>query len=150
MKTDQRPQVALVVDDEPSVLRLIVRGLQTGGFKVLAAQSRAEAERTAETVEAIDVLVTDIFLGDGWGGELAFRLQEKNPNLAVVFISGRAGEDPVLRHGIQEHMVFLEKPFTIGGLTDAVHLAIDQAPADALLGNPEADSPPTHSGASPD
>jgi two-component system cell cycle sensor histidine kinase/response regulator CckA len=118
----------MAVDDEPQVLRLIVRCLQSEGFEVLAAHSRAEAERTAEQAGAIDVLVTDIFLGDGWGGELAFRLQEEHPNLAVVFISGRAGEDPILRHGIQEHMVFLEKPFTIVGLTEAVHRAIGQAP----------------------
>lgn len=120
--------VALAVDDEPQVLQLIVRCLRSEGFEVLGAHSRAEAEKTAETLGAIDVLVTDIFLGDGWGGELAFRLREEHPALAVVFISGRAAEDPILRHGIQDHMVFLEKPFTMVGLSEAVHRAISQAP----------------------
>jgi DNA-binding NtrC family response regulator len=120
--------VALAVDDEPQVLRLIVRCLRSEGFEVLGVHSRAEAEKTAETLGAIDVLVTDIFLGDGWGGELAFRLREEHPALAVVFISGHAAEDPILRHGIQDHMVFLEKPFTMVGLSEAVHRAISQAP----------------------
>ena len=128
MESHQGPLVALVVDDEPQVLQAIVRCLQSEGFEVLAADSRAEAERTVEKGGSIDVLVTDIFLGDGWGGELAFRLQEEHPNLAVVFISGRAGEDPVLRHGIQDHMVFLEKPFTIVGLAEAVRKAMDGVP----------------------
>jgi FixJ family two-component response regulator len=68
---------------------------------------------------------TYIYLGVGWGGELAFRLQEEHPRLAVVFISGRAGEDPILRHGIQDHMVFMEKPFTMVELAEAVRKAIE-------------------------
>jgi FixJ family two-component response regulator len=89
-------------------------------YTVLAARSRGEAEGLLEATDRVDVLVTDIFLGDGWGGELAFRLQERHPNLAVVFISGRVGEDPILRHGIQDHMVFVEKPFTKVQLSEAV------------------------------
>lgn len=119
--------VAIAVDDEPQVLRLIVRGLETEGFTVLAAHSRAEAEGLLESIRKVDVLVTDIFLGDGWGGDLAFRLQEKHPDLAVVFISGRADQDPVLRHGIQDHMVFLEKPFTIVELVGAVKKVWEEA-----------------------
>lgn len=119
--------VAIAVDDEPQVLRLIARGLETEGFTVLAAHSRAEAEGLLESIRKVDVLVTDIFLGDGWGGDLAFRLQEKHPDLAVVFISGRADQDPVLRHGIQDHMVFLEKPFTIVELVGAVKKVWEEA-----------------------
>jgi two-component system cell cycle sensor histidine kinase/response regulator CckA len=117
------PPVALAVDDDPQILRLIVRGLEAEGFDVRAAHSRAEAEQAVEEAGSIDLLVTDIFLGDGWGGDLAFRLQEEYPNLAVVFISGRAGEDPILRHGIQDHMVFIEKPFTLVELAEAVRKA---------------------------
>ena len=120
--------VALVVDDEPQILRLIVRCLEAEGFQVLSAHSRAEAEQVAEETDNIDALVTDIFLGDGWGGELAFRLKERFPNLAVVFISGRVGDDPVLRHGIQEHMVLVEKPFTMVQLAEAVGRAMEKAP----------------------
>jgi len=120
--------VALAVDDEPQMLRLIVRCLESEGFEVLSAHSRVEAERTLEEAENVDVLVTDIFLGDGWGGELAFRLQEEYPNLAVVFVSGQASEDPVLRHGIQDHMVFLEKPFTLVELAEAIRKAMDDVP----------------------
>ena len=115
--------LALAVDDEPQVLRLVVRCLKAEGFEVLAAHSRDEAEQAAAGAGSIDLLVTDIFLGDGWGGELAFRLQEEHEALAVVFISGRTSEDPILRHGIQDHMVFLEKPFTVVELSDAVKQA---------------------------
>jgi len=128
VKTHPRSPVALAVDDEPQILRLIVRCLESEGFEVLAAHSRAEAEQISENVESVQLLVTDIFLGDGWGGELAFRLQEKHPGLAVVFISGRAGGDPILRHGIQDHMVFLEKPFTIVELCEAARKAMDGVP----------------------
>jgi two-component system cell cycle sensor histidine kinase/response regulator CckA len=122
--THLKGPVALAVDDEPQILRLIVRCLEFEGFQVLTAHSRAEAEQAVEDAGSIDVLVTDIFLGDGWGGELAFTLREERPTLPVVFISGRAAEDPILRHGIQEDMVFLEKPFTIVALADAVRKAM--------------------------
>jgi DNA-binding NtrC family response regulator len=117
--------VALVVDDEPQILRLVKHYLSGEGFHVITAQSRAKAEQAVERAGSIDVLITDIFLGDGWGGELAFTLQEMHSKIPVVFISGRAGEDPILRHGIQDHMVFLEKPFSLVELTEAVQKAID-------------------------
>jgi CheY-like chemotaxis protein len=107
----------------------MAKGLQSGGYEVLTAHSRDEAEQAAEDTESIDVLVTDIFLGDGWGGELAFKLRGEHPSLAVVFISGRAGEDPILRHGIQEDMVFLEKPFTLVELAEAVNEATGKSPS---------------------
>ncbi len=128
MESQPGPPVALAVDDEPQGLRVIVRCLKAEGFEVLAANSRAEAEQKMEKGGSIDVLVTDIFLGDGWGGELAFWLQEKHPNSAVVFISGMAEKDPILRHGIQEHMVFLEKPFTTEELAEAVRRASEGVP----------------------
>ena len=40
----------------------------------------------------------------------------------------RAGEDPILRHGIQDHMVFLEKPFTMVELVGALNKAREEAP----------------------
>ena len=80
-------------------------------------------ENLASEAARIDVLVTDIFLGDGWGGQVAVRVRQHHPELGVVFISGRAHEDPILRHGIQDHMVFLEKPFTYQALSEAVSRA---------------------------
>ena len=120
METNPKVPVALVVDDDPEMLGTLVRCLEADGYEVLAANSRDEVESIANEADRIDVLVTDIFLGDGWGGEVAVRVRQDHPELAVVFISGRAQEDPVLRHGIQEHMVFLEKPFTYSALTEAV------------------------------
>ena len=101
METSPKLPVALVVDDDPDMLGTLVRCLESDGYEVLAAQSRDEVESIADEADWIDVLVTDIFLGDGWGGEVAVRVRQDHPELAVVFISGRAHEDPVLRHGIQ-------------------------------------------------
>ena len=120
METNPKPSVALVVDDDPDMLGTLARCLEADGYEVLAANSRDEVESIVSEADRIDVLVTDIFLGDGWGGELAVRVRQDHPEIAVVFISGRAHEDPVLRHGIQGNMVFLEKPFTYSALTEAV------------------------------
>lgn len=115
-----RNPVALVVDDDPDMLVTLVRCLESAGYHVLAAGSGDEVERMAAEADRIDVLVTDMYLGDGWGGQVAFRVQQTHPGSGVVFISGHTREDPVLRHGIQDHMVFLEKPFTLDELAEAV------------------------------
>jgi DNA-binding NtrC family response regulator len=122
-ETNPKPPVALVVDDDPDMLGTLVGCLEAVGYEVLAANSRDEVDRLTDEADRIDVLVTDIFLGDGWGGQVAVRVRRDHPGLGVVFISGHAHEDPVLRHGIQEHMVFLEKPFTFEALTEAVQRA---------------------------
>lgn len=127
MESRLRLPVGLVVDDDPQVLKLLVRGLKAQGFHVVSAHSREEAEQAGQGLSSLDVLVTDIFLGDGWGGELAYSLKADWPGLAVVFISGETADDPVLRHGIESHMVFLEKPFTLFQLAEAVEAATGAA-----------------------
>jgi DNA-binding NtrC family response regulator len=120
MEKEKKDPVALVVDDDPDMLSTLIGCLEAAGYVVLAANSRDEVENLSNEAERVDVLVTDMFLGDGWGGQVAFRVKQAHPESGVVFISGRTHEDPVLRHGIQDHMVFLEKPFTFTELKEAV------------------------------
>ncbi len=84
---DSRPRV-LVVDDEERIRALLVLWLVEAGYEVRQAGSRREAlERAAE---GVDLVVLDVALPDGNGGEVCQELKA-NPSLGqplVLLLSG--------------------------------------------------------------
>jgi signal transduction histidine kinase/CheY-like chemotaxis protein len=120
-------ETLLLVDDEPLVRRTVSRALVAGGYRVLEAQSGAEALALAARHSGqIDLLVTDVMMPGMSGGELAARLAVLKPGLRALFISGHPGE--ALTNGSQllQGVELLQKPFNttdlqarIRGLLDA-------------------------------
>jgi DNA-binding NtrC family response regulator len=87
---------------------------------VFTASSSEEAMERAGAVPDLDVMVLDINLPDGFGSSLALALRQVQPESRVVYMSGYARHDPILQQGIEEHMVFLDKPFTIADLAATI------------------------------
>lgn len=117
---DPRPRV-LLVDDDLAFLRIFGEGLTRSGFDVVTAGSFQEAlDLASESGPPLDVLVADINLTDGWGARLALALAPLQPEAKVVYISGYAASDPILKEGIEDHMVFLGKPFEVEELAETV------------------------------
>lgn len=115
----------LLVDDDEDFRKIFTKGLQQHGFDVTAAASAQEAlDRAAEEPGTFEVAVMDIELGDGWGASVAVQLRQHQPGMKVVFVSGHLRRDPVLREAIQDHMVFLEKPFLIEDLVRALNTVL--------------------------
>jgi DNA-binding NtrC family response regulator len=111
----------LLVDDDETFLRTFGAGLTRSGFDVVTAASFQDAlDRAGEPGPPLDVLVADINLQDGFGARLAMALAPLQPGARVVYISGYAATDPVLRDGIEGHMSFLGKPFEIEELAETV------------------------------
>ena len=72
------------------------------------------------------LLLTDLMLPDVAGHDLAGSLQARWPGLAVVLMSGYA-EDEALRRGIETgHVRFLQKPFNMQTLANAIRAALDE------------------------
>lgn len=118
--SESRPRV-LLVDDDLAFLRSFGEGLETSGFDVLTAGSFQEAlDRAGDPGPPLDVLVVDINLADGWGARLVQALGPMQPAAKVVYISGYATTDPILKEGIEDHMAFLGKPFEIEELAETV------------------------------
>ncbi len=88
---NQRHRV-LVVDDDPQVLRVAVRLMQRRGFDVRQAAGADDALAVqAEQIgkaEPIELLLTDLVMPGMSGRALARLLRERDPQLAVVFMSG--------------------------------------------------------------
>ncbi len=113
-----RPQPALcgsetllLVEDEAGLRELLARVLAEKGYKVLAASNGPEALRLARD-RNIDLLLTDVVMPHMRGQQLAEELSVRQPNLAVIYMSGYT--DNALMHSgaLPPGTTFLQKPFT--------------------------------------
>lgn len=119
-------KTVLVVDDEPSVLRVASKVLRRDGYEILEALGGEEALRVADQHEGvIDLLLTDVVMPGLGGRELGERFKELRPDTALLFMSGYT-EDEVLLQGIRVAEVnYISKPFTVAGLREKVREVLD-------------------------
>lgn len=89
-------RVALVVDEALSRAAL-AQGLETDP-RLVVVHRLAGRRQALDRVEArtVDVLVVEDALADGTGVEVGLRLQERDPDLAVLLLSGGDASDVVL------------------------------------------------------
>jgi CheY-like chemotaxis protein len=107
--------VALVVDDEPMVLRLMVRILAEAGFQVHDAPNAVQAIEVACLLPSPpDVLVTDLRMKPVDGADLARLAVGRWPGIRVLYVSGFDGEHLTVPG------VLLKKPFSAENLVTAV------------------------------
>jgi two-component system cell cycle sensor histidine kinase/response regulator CckA len=128
---DQEPakrgtETVLVVEDEPALLRLTKRSLETLGYTVLAASRPDEAIALA-TAHAgpVHMLVTDVVLPGMNGRSLAERLSANMPNLKCLFVSGYPDGAMGQSGELDEDLNFLQKPFTPKALADKVRQVLE-------------------------
>jgi CheY-like chemotaxis protein len=120
-------QTILLVEDEKALRSLSRRILNEAGYRVLEACDGAQALRVAaDEVGEIDLVLTDVEMPTLGGRGMVAELNELSPGIKVLFMSGYT-DNEILRRGItgaETH--FLQKPFTPGGLREAVQAALSQ------------------------
>ena len=111
--TSSRPTI-LVVEDEPIVRNLIVDALTREGWLVFEADTATEAQIVCSALrdEPLDLLIVADELSTTTGRELAERILAGCPNAKILHLSARAALAP--------GSSFLQKPFTVGQLMNAV------------------------------
>jgi DNA-binding NtrC family response regulator len=100
--------LAVVVDDDPSVLRLLQDLLTSTGFEVEPYTDFQAAKERLGT-GGVDVLVTDVRLGAFNGLQLVVRAKATSPEVVAIVLTGY--DDHVLHQdavGVGAH--FLLKP----------------------------------------
>lgn len=113
----------LLVDDDPSIRRLLRRVLAPLGFRLIEAGSVVEASALLRS-EVFDVLLTDVVLPDGNGCALALDARALHPGLVVVYLSGY-GRQILAKYGLVDPAArFVEKPFDGQELLDQVAGAV--------------------------
>lgn len=125
MAADAPARTILLVDDDPAVRRVACRMLRGCGFSVLEAHGGTAAISVSAAHDgAIDLLLTDIVLPGMNGVQLATRIADQRPGVAVVFMSGHPEVDAV-RHGVlAPRYPFVHKPFTAEELVRVVESVI--------------------------
>jgi CheY-like chemotaxis protein len=119
-------EVVLLVEDEPVVRGAVRRQLERQGYAVLEASNGSEALALAIAHEQIDLVLTDVVMPELNGRALVERLAVLRPGLRSLYMSGYT-DDEILRRGLMRpDTAYLEKPFTLGRLADAVRRALDE------------------------
>ena len=121
------PEVLLVVDDEPAVLKMMVRGLTGLGYQVHAACCGEDAAKLAKAYDGtLRLLLTDVMMPGESGVELYRRLLPEHPGLKVLYISGHADDVLGPQGVIDPGTPFVAKPFTIRTLNERIRAMLDQ------------------------
>jgi len=119
-------ETILLVEDEPSILKMSSRVLAAAGYQVLSAHTGEEALRVLkETQGPIDLLLTDMVMPGLSGSEVAHRVLAERPGTRVVFASGYT-DDVSLRQGVESGEAhLLAKPYTAQALRERVREVLD-------------------------
>jgi hypothetical protein len=115
----------LVVEDEPAVRDLVARVLTADGHRILTAATPHRAEVLFDADPEIDLLLTDVVMPGISGFELARRLQERRPDLRLLYISGYTGSGSDAEERPAGEL--LRKPFAPDQLSAAVRRALGPA-----------------------
>ncbi|MEJ2690539.1 MAG: response regulator [Deltaproteobacteria bacterium] len=116
----------LLAEDDNYVLRLLVEMLQSLGYQTLSATDGEEALRVANEFQGrIDLLLTDVIMPGLNGRELADRLQEKRPELKIIFLSGYAADSIAHFKVRKERESFHQKPLSPRQILKAIRQMLD-------------------------
>jgi CheY-like chemotaxis protein len=115
----------LVVDDEPTVRRIMVRSLARHGAQVSEAESAYEAMKVIDQ-KALDVLVTDISMPGMTGIQLGERIQAQKLGIPILFVTGAEmdARDQASIAALDARL--LKKPFDMFELARTVQSLMDR------------------------
>jgi signal transduction histidine kinase/ActR/RegA family two-component response regulator len=114
-------ETILLVEDEPSIIKMASTMLERLGYKVLPAGIPNEAIRLAkECDEHIHLLITDVVMPEMNGKDMAETILKDHPGMKCLFMSGYSA-DTVSKQGVLEQGInFIQKPFSKNEFADKV------------------------------
>ena len=117
----------LLVDDEEMIIDVSQQMLKMLGYRVYTARSGAEALTAYQQLhDCIDIVILDLMMPDMDGKDVYKRLQEMDPDVAVLFASGYdldSESDEVASLNCEG---FIQKPFNLKKLSFKIREALDK------------------------
>jgi|GEM_PF-4989942 len=124
-------ETILAVDDEPALLTVARRTLESQGYRVLTARSGEEAlEQYREHPGQIDLVLMDLGMPGMGGARCLLQLRALDPAARVLIASGYAPDAYAGPEVRQAARGFLAKPYRRHELLQAVRQALDAPAAD--------------------
>lgn len=127
----------LVVEDEPTLSRLLSYNLSQEGYEVKVVENGADGLQEAVD-EEYQLIVLDIMLPGMNGLEVLTKLRQKQIRTPVIILTARNAEDEVvqgLKHGADDYMT---KPFGVAELLARVAAVLRRTHGESHT-NPQTD-----------
>src|ERR1039458_8768278 len=115
----------LIVDDEPSMRRIVKANLRQGSHIVVEASSPSEAISLL-VKEDFDVVLTDQKMPGGSGLDVLRAVQESDPTTSVVFLTAVGTVELAVESMRQGAFDFLTKPFELDVMKATVRRACER------------------------
>jgi signal transduction histidine kinase/CheY-like chemotaxis protein len=126
MRTGDRSEIILVVEDDALMRRLTTEALHELGYTVFDSESATAALEIVDRVADVKLLFTDVVMPDINGKKLADEALRRRPDLKVLFTTGYTA-NAVVHGGVLDpgvHMI--GKPFTLDQLAAKVRAVLDE------------------------
>ncbi len=127
----------LIADDDDSIRFVLTKALEKEGHLVHVARNGSETLACLD-VEAIDVILLDIFMPDANGLELIENIQAINNTASIIVITAHGTTQTAIDAAKRRAYDYLTKPFDINSVVSMVSRAAnaaDQANASVKAGN---------------
>ncbi len=125
-------QKILVIEDEPTLSRLLSYNLSQEGYEVKVVENGADGLQEAVDGE-YQLIVLDIMLPGMNGLEVLTKLRQKQIRTPVIILTARNAEDEVvqgLKHGADDYMT---KPFGVAELLARVAAVLRRSQGEAVV-----------------
>jgi DNA-binding NtrC family response regulator len=114
-------QKILIVDDEPSILKMLADMIKILGYESYQASNGMDAvEIFQQHADEIAIVFLDILMPKMNGFQVYEEIKKINPDVKVVVISGYTNEPEILNFIAQNKLRFFRKPFHIEDVVDAI------------------------------
>jgi CheY-like chemotaxis protein len=124
-KLAEGSEKVLLVDDDPAVRSLLREMLSQQGYEVVEAEDPGQALKFVRSgTMDIQLLLTDLLMPVTSGLTLARALHQFQPNLPVVYMSGK---DCQSTEYLDENSAFVMKPFSSRELMQTIRRVLDRA-----------------------
>jgi DNA-binding NtrC family response regulator len=122
MTADKSPLKCLVADDEPQIGALLRDVLARQGYEAdVVTDGDAASRRLSEGEYAL--LVSDVLMPRKTGVELVHEIRARGLTLPVILMSSHLSEEILQSCGVVERIAFLQKPFGLEDLRQAIERA---------------------------
>ncbi|GAB7266893.1 hypothetical protein DZJ_34440 [Dickeya ananatis] len=110
--TTRKSATLLLVDDDPSLLKLLGMRLTSEGFTVITATSGLEALRLLLR-EKIDLVISDLRMDEMDGLALFAEIQKNQPGMPVIILTAHGSIPEAVAATQQGVFSFLTKPVDV-------------------------------------
>jgi PAS domain S-box-containing protein len=121
-------ETILLVEDEPTILRMTRMMLERKGYSVLSAATPTEAvEKATHHSGPIDMLMTDVVMPEMNGRDLAGKITPLYPDIRLLFMSGYTANVIAHQGVLDDGVAFIQKPFSMADMTEKVREVLDMS-----------------------